>query len=168
MEEQFIDVRNNARHYETARSRFLSDTNISQRNKGLLMGFSRDASLGKTLFNRAKKKVSILRLRNYITHLSILIRFIGKDLDTITMEDMERFIEALENNAIRSRSVRAYGQTRTLSGAPLRHSYKRSVKITIKKFYKWLWGKSKVYPELVEWIDTYEVNRPGFSGDLVT
>jgi len=33
---------------------------------------------------------------------------------------------------------------------------KADIKKTIKKFWKWKDGKNKVYPELVEWIDTYE------------
>ena len=156
MREEYIDFRNSKRRYELARARFLSDSSISDRNKTIVMNFCRDASLGKTLFNRARKKISSFQLVNYFVRLSLLIRFVDKDLDALTTEDMEHFIEALENDVIRSRGTLTRNGKYIHAGDPLSANYKRSIKITIRKFYKWLWGDSKVFPKIVEWIDTHD------------
>ncbi|WP_428937505.1 tyrosine-type recombinase/integrase [Fontivita pretiosa] len=155
MEEKFIDIRNTNRAYELALARLKSDTHISQRNKDLILRFVRDAALGKTVIGRAKKKIGVARLLGYITQIRPLIEFTHKDLDQITQADMEAFVEALENDTIKSRAQRRIGETLCRVDAPLSPRYKIDIKLTVKKFYKWLWGESRSYPKLVEWIDTY-------------
>lgn len=138
-----------------ALARFEQDPAISDHNKELVRSFLRDAALGKTLLRRAKKKIGFARLINYLKHLTPVIVFLGMDLDTVSQHDMERFVEALESDRIRSRSPRVVGTTRVTSQAKLSPGYKVDIKITVKKFYKWLWGRNESYPEIVAWIDTY-------------
>ena len=45
----------------------------------------------------------------------------------------------------------------TIKSKRLAHSTKLDYKKTLRKFYKWLLGNNKYYPELVDWIDTYDV-----------
>lgn len=155
MEEEYIDVHHTQRSYEMAYARFMADAEISDHNKELVQAFVRDASLGKTILHRAKKKIGYARLINYLKHLRPVIVFLQKDLDSVTQTDIERFIEALETDRIRSQSLRVVGTTRLPSGAKLSPGYKVDIKITVKKFYKWLWGQNKAYPDIVAWIDTY-------------
>jgi len=68
---------------------------------------------------------------------------------------MENFIEALESDVIRSRAKRTVNSQVIRSNAKYSPHYKHDIKKSIKKFYKWLWGNSRSYPAIVEWIDTY-------------
>lgn len=154
MEETYIDVNRVQEQYERTLKRFQDDATINPRSKELVLTFLRDAALGKTVLGRAKKKIGRARLTGYINQLYPLIVFVKKDLDKVTQEDMEWFIEALDADQITSRSPRTWGSTIQRSGSALSTRYKTDIKITVKKFYKWLLGESKVYPSLVEWIDT--------------
>ena len=155
-EEEYIPATDNQEQLERAVARFMADKEISSHNKELAQRYLRDAALGKTIIGRAKKKIGPARRHSYVIHLTTLIRFVRKDLDKVTQEDMEQFIEALEADEIRSRGTLRRGPTAVKSNAPLSARYKVDIKVSIKKFYKWLWGRSRAYPELVEWIDTYD------------
>ncbi len=133
----------------------MADQNVSERNKEIVGKFLRDAALGKTIRGRARTKIGSSRLTNYISHLYHLMGYLDKDLDAVTQEDMEKFVEAIENDEIRSRSRRVMGNQIDVSGEPLSSRYKVDVKVTVKKFYKWLLGDCRQYPPLVEWIDTF-------------
>lgn len=148
-------MHDNKRRYELAIARLKSDPTISERNKEIILRFIRDAALGKTILGRAKKRIGRARLKHYVAHLQVLIRYLGKDLDRLSQDDMEAFIEALESDVIRSRANRVLGKRREHADSPLSAHYKVDVKNTIRKFYKWLWGGNKSYPPLVAWIDTY-------------
>ena len=88
MEEQFIDFRNNQRLYDRAIVRLQNDKTISQCNKKIISSFLRDASLGKTITGRAKKKVCVSTLSKYIVHMQIFIRFLNVDVDKVTQANM--------------------------------------------------------------------------------
>jgi integrase len=155
-EEKFIESQNRQRIYERAVARLRADSEVSDRNKELVLSFVRDATLGKTIVGRAKKKVGPARLFGYLTHLRHLMEFLRKDLDAVTQADMERFIEALEGGAIRSKGTRMVGREKPrISTEPISARYKVDIKYTVKLFYKWLWGDSRQYPRIVEWIDTF-------------
>ena len=79
------------------------DPTISARNKELVIGFGRDAQLGKTVRGRARKKIGHSRCGQYITTFLHLISYLNKDLDQVTQADMESFIEALEGGQIKTR-----------------------------------------------------------------
>ena len=155
MEEQFIDLRNNQLLYDRAIARLKNDKTISQCNKKIMSCFLRDASLGKTVTGRAKKKICLSTLAKYIVHMQLFIKFLNIDVDKVTQTDMEKFIEALETNKIKSQSPRLKGTKTVPSQKPYSDSYKVCVKKSIRKFYKWLLGSSKTYPKIVDWIDTY-------------
>lgn len=72
---------------------------------------------------------------------------------------MERFIEAVDNDQIRSRHKRLAGMTVVMSQRVWSQRYKADLKVSIRKFYKWLLGNNRTYPPLVDWIDTYETRK---------
>jgi integrase/recombinase XerD len=154
MKEEFIDVRGVKRGYERARRKFEKLKRISEKNKELVTGFLDDAAIGKTIIGRAKKKIGPGRLHTFVTHLTTLIAFVKKDLDEIEQGDMERFIRALEYDEIRSKRKELWGRPSTIEKRTLSERYKVDIKMTVRKFYKWLWGNSRTYPPIVEWIDT--------------
>lgn len=155
MEEQFIDPSNVKVQFERARARFLNASNISERNKEILERYLRDAALGKTVRGRAKRRIGPARMVGYLYHLGILIAATQKDLDVLTKEDMERFIEALDSNRLPPHVRFNFGTPRRSTKATVSERYKVDLKITVRQFYKWLWGRSTTYPEIVDWIDTY-------------
>lgn len=112
-------------------------------NKTLLLAFISDAELGKTIKKGRKKKVSQARIVKYVDDLTKLDRFTGKSFKQINQNEMERFIMGLENGTIKSQR-----------GQPFKQETIITTKNVIKKFYKWLLGESKYYPELVSWFDT--------------
>ena len=159
MEPRYIEIGYAKRGFESAKARFKADRSVSPRNKEILLSFLRDAALGKTIRGRAKKKIGASRLLNYINHLYPLMTFLDKQLDQVSQDDMERFIEALENDEIRSRAPRIVGNDVVRCNESLSPRYKVDIKVTIRKFYKWLQGENRRYPELVEWIDTFAEAR---------
>ena len=155
MEEEYIDISKAKRYYELGLARLAKDTRISDRNKELVRSFLRDAALGKTVAGKAKKKIGPAGLVGYINHLVTFMLVVKKDLDQMTQPDMEEYVEALENDLVRSRARRVVGGRLGEAGAPYTTRYKVDNKVTIRKFYKWLWGENKRYPTIVEWFDTY-------------
>ena len=151
MADQYIETRNVKEQYQRALARFQADDQVSDHNKELLSRFLRDASLGKTVLRRAKKRIGPARLLGYITQLYPLLLFVDKDLDQVTQENMELFIEALDVDRIRSRMPQHNGAI----APPLSERYKVDVRVTVRQFYKWLLGDCRMYPPLVEWIETF-------------
>lgn len=154
-DEEFIDLRNSGRWLQRSFSAMQANPNLSDRNKELLSRFLRDASLGKTLPGRAKKKIGPARQCSYLLHLTLLAQVTKKDLDALTQEDMEDFIEGLEWNRLPSCrwGIRQPAIPR-VEQRPLSPRYQHEIKLTIRKFYKWLLGNNRAYPPIVEWIDT--------------
>ena len=109
MEEVHIDTGNRQAQLERARARLQTSSSVSENNKTLILRYLRDAALGKTILARAKKKIGPARLHSYISHLTMLATHVQMDLDTLTQPDMESFVEALENDQIRSRRRRFTG-----------------------------------------------------------
>lgn len=159
-EEEFIDIKNSVTWFQRAQANLQSHSLISEANKAIIERFLRDAALGKTLPGRAKKKIGPARLSSYILHLSLLCTNTSKDLASLTQEDMECFIEALENNRLTayrwsSRAPSSLPRKTT----PYSPRYILEIKITIRKFYKWLLGNNKIFPPIVEWIDTMKQEK---------
>ena len=152
--EVYIQSRDIDAMLQRATERFMARDDVSQANKDLVERFLREAALGKTVVGKARKRIGPERRHLYVSQLTILIDFLRKDLDKVVMEDMERFVEALDTNKIRSRRPFCKGGSRVVLGEPLSNRYCADIKITTKKFYKWLWGDNRRYPELVEWLDT--------------
>jgi integrase len=155
MSEELERITDEKHRYERAVQTFEQDQVVSQHNKELVLRFAREAALGKTVLNRARKRIGYSRLSSYFVHLTTVIHAVRKDLDAVTQEDMECFIEALDRGAITARHKLRHGRVVVTSHGKLSERYRVDLKVTLKKFYKWLWGNCKTYPAIVEWIDTY-------------
>jgi len=107
--------------------RFLSKLNngneISKRNKKLLNNFSNQL---------IAQGISEGRVLKYLSHLVKIIKLLRKDLDKVTKQDIINLVGYIERN-----------QNWT---AWTKHDFK----VTLKKFYKWLYG-DKPEPELTSW-----------------
>jgi len=153
--EHYIDIRNSALRYQQGYAKFFARPEFSDRNKELVRTYLRDASLGKTMPGRQKKKIGYERMSIYLNHLSIFLLQVHKDLDTLVVADMEIFIEALENDQIRPRRTHIKGPVPLHKQIrPYSPRFKVDIKHSLRKFYKWLWGNNRIHPPIVDWIDT--------------
>ena len=149
-----IDVHDVIRKYERARKRFETDTTISTINRQHILTFLDACQLGKTIFGRQKKRIAEKRLAKYLYLLRRISLWIGNvDFKTISQQQMERFVARVERNEL----------TSWIDGIEQPTQYadwtRRDIKVTLRKFYKWLLGDGRQYPDLVAWIDTHIVDR---------
>ena len=151
------DIHNRKRGYQTALKNLEGNTEIIPRNKELILKFIRDCRLGKTLRNRQKKSIGVARCLKYIHILKKVSTWLNKPFDEVTQKDMEALIESLESDRYTSNLMGKNGKV--IKRKKLAHSTKLDYKKTIRKFYKWLLGNNDHFPELVDWIDTYDLPR---------
>ena len=136
-----IDIHNREAKFNCALIK-LRKASISQHNKELIEAFINDCRLGKTIKNRAKKKLGHSRLAKLTTHLLTLAIWLNKDFDKVEQLDVEQFVLNLEANKVACRN-----------GKPFSPETKLDYKKALRKFYKWLLGSNKIMPDLVDWID---------------
>ncbi len=138
-----IDVHDREAKYRRTLKRFEISDHPIERNKELILSFLRDCFLGKTSIGRTRRKIGSARCLKYLGILQHLSDKLGKSFDAVTEKDIERYVEALETDEIA-----------TVRGHPYSDESKADIKKTMRKFWKWKDGKGKVYPEMVEWLDT--------------
>lgn len=120
-----------------------------KKNADLIRDFVRDAKLGKTVTGKQKKKLGNSICYKYAMMLRRLDNFWNKPLDKVTVEDMERFIGALEE-----------GKYQSGKGKPYAAESQLDFKKTVLKFYRWFYKADKPggdvasYSKLTSWIDT--------------
>ena len=93
-----LDVHNRKREFETYHRNLENDETMIPRNKDHLLKFIRDCRLGKTLRNRQRKVIGDARCTKYIHILKRISEWLNKPFEEVTQEDMESFIEGLEND----------------------------------------------------------------------
>ena len=138
-----IDIHKRRSQFLRALEKLRTDELINPDNKQLLLNFIRECTLGKTVKGKGKKKIGPARCLKYIEILTKVSSWLDKSFDRITEKDMEEFVEALESDKFHSRFGRPYAD-----------ETKADIKKSIKKFWKWKDGNCRIYPEIVEWIDT--------------
>ena len=141
-----LDIHGIKERYCKALARFKKDKTVLAANKKLILEFLRDAELGKTIKNRAKKKIGESRLAKYLYRLRDLSNYFNKSFRAVTQKDMERFIYDLERDRVK--------------GKKYKERTKVDIKNNIKKFWKWLYDGKKAKRDeygnlnIVNWIDT--------------
>ena len=79
--------------------------------------------------------LSLARVEKYVEKLRRMGEMLGKDFDAATKPDVEELVAKIE-------------------GGDYSPWTKHDYKVTLKRFYKWLKGEDKEYPEEVKWIRT--------------
>lgn len=145
-----IDVHNTEAKYRSGRESLIRSDEMLESNKNYILDFLDDCQLGKTVIGRAKKRIKPNRLTKYLSTLKQIARHLKKDFKDITQKDMEEFITKVDSNSV--------GYVKA-SGDHIPRDYtewtRRDIKVTLKKFYKWLLGDNIEYPKIVSWIDTH-------------
>lgn len=147
---EFIDIHNHKESYEKRMKTLKKDKSIIAKNRQLILSFIEDCRKGKTIKNRAKKKISPGRLLKYTSELKKLSEWFNKPFDKVTEKDVERVIENLEEDKykIKSKKPKSYSEKTKLD-----------FKKDLKKFFKWLFEEGEKYHTLTSWIDTHEEIR---------
>jgi hypothetical protein len=140
--DDFIDVHNREKYLGNKRMHIIEDQDLSVFNKKAILGFLRAAELGK--HSRHGKPICGGRALQCAGFMYRMARdWFQCDLDKVTDRQMETFILDLNKGIILNKNGTAYTS-----------EAKSNIKKFIRTFYKWLLGNGKVYPELVDWIDT--------------
>lgn len=125
------------------------DKDLSDRNREIILNYLNDAIIGKTIRKGQKKEVSPARTLQTASWLIRMAKeWFKKDLDKVTNKDMEKFILDLNKGKIKhtrhkDKKKRDYSE-----------ATKSNIKKFMRKFYKYILGENKYYPDMVEWIDT--------------
>lgn len=149
------DIHNRVKNFQNALIKLENNDFPIPENKELILKFIRDCRLGKTIKNKQKKIIGEARCLKYIQILKKLSTWLDKPFNEAKQEDIERIIENLENNKYTYDLKSKSGEI--LKTKILAHSTKLDYKKTLIKFYKWLFGNNRNVPELVDWIDTYDI-----------
>jgi len=103
----------------------LEESNICESNKKHIQSFAR--------FSLANG-ISKPRVIKYLCYLKQLSELLGKDFEIVERQDIEKILEQLSCKQYSPWTVQSY-------------------KVIIKLFFKWLYGNTKEYPEIVSWIN---------------
>lgn len=121
------DVHNYERRFERQVSLLNEDKSVSEANKKLILKFCEFA------FSQG---ISTGRVVRYLFDLRVLAGFLGKNFEDANKEDIQNLLAALEKSGRFARSTM------------------RDLKLTLRKFYKWL-RKTEGFPEEVSWYKTH-------------
>lgn len=143
--ENETDIYKFNKYLENKEQKIVRDKGLNPRNKELILRYLKESKLGKTVLKGQKRSIGAGR---NIQVAGFLMRmatewFKGKDLDKITAQDMENFVLKLDQGQIINNDKKPYAS-----------ETKSNIKKFIRKFYKWLLGNNRQFPELVDWIDT--------------
>ncbi len=138
--------RSSTKSYDQRMKQLKKHINIAD-NRNLIIDFMRDCELGKTVKNRAKKTIGKYRLSSYLSFLKKLNDYWKKPFNKVTLEDMEQFIEELQQDKVLNRWKKPYTSESKLGA-----------KITIRKFFRWLYKDDpQHFDKLTGWIETYVI-----------
>jgi len=126
------DAHDYKRRLETVLAQIISDPAIPERNKEAISKFQENCFI---------EGISVGRITRYLYDLRHISKWLGKEFENATKEDIRSLIGRIEKETFKKN-----GQD-----IPYQESTKRDFRITIKKFYKWL-RESEDYPEEVKWI----------------
>lgn len=83
---------------------------------------------------------------NYLRNLRKLALFTKKSFKNVTKKDIVNFLANLRYSKNTS-----WGK----EGEIVSINYQNEVRVTLKKFFKWLYNTGKGYPKVVDWIETH-------------
>lgn len=137
-----IDIHNSQEDYNNAV--ILLKKQLSKRNYELIIKYLDASSIGKTARKNARLKQSGVRSRlKNLYLLKIVVRFLNKPLDKVSVKDMEKLIKALNEDKIRKATDKKYSE-----------ETKSTLKKTFMSFLRYHLGETRKYGELTNWIET--------------
>jgi integrase len=129
-------MRYDAHDYKTRLEKVLAqvkaDPAIPEKNKEAICRFHENCFI---------EGISTGRITRYLYDLRHISKWLGKEFENVTKEDIRSLIGRIEKETFEKNG----------RDVPYQESTKRDFRITIKKFYKWL-RETEDYPEEVRWI----------------
>jgi site-specific recombinase XerD len=117
---------------EKVLARIMADPSLPEKNKEAIKKFWENCFI---------EGISTGRIARYLYDLRHISKWLGKEFETATKEDIKSVIGKIEQETYRKKGY----------NVPYQESTKRDLRITIRKFYMWLRG-TEDYPEEVRWI----------------
>lgn len=105
----------------------LDNEKISEQNKNIILRFTQHQSV---------TGIGVPRRLKYLDKLRQFSRFVSKDLDQVTKEDIQEYVGMINNRDDMTKST------------------KIDFSIILKRFYKWLFGNDEEYPDMVKFLKT--------------
>lgn len=140
-----IDIYNREGNYKAQIKNFKKKANNG--NRELILDYLKDCELGKTIKNRAKKKIGIGRRLKILSSLSRISNWTKRHFTTLTQEELENFILDLERNKYQKKDGKNFSD-----------STKVDFKKILRKFILWM-NKNKKTSLDVSFIDTYQEEK---------
>ncbi len=131
------DIHNYKRKLELA-LKLLNDSQISERNKELILKFHSEC---------LSQGIKPGRIQKYIYTLRRIASWLRKDFDNSTTEDIKNIVAEVEKTSFKDWT---------------KHDYK----VCLKKFYRWL--RNDKNPKEIEWIKTPNFKNKKLPEDLLT
>ncbi len=139
-----IDIHNSEETYQKCILVLGEDKDISETNKKLIINFLKDAAIGKTARKGARRRQVNVRARlKNLYLLKSVARFMKKDFERISVKDMEKMVESLNNDKFLSLFLKKYSE-----------QSKSNIKGTFIQFLRWMHKDGRKARELTDWIDT--------------
>ena len=130
--------------HKRAQDRLKKDKTVSENNKKLVFDFLKACAIGKIT-----GKESALKSRHHmIFAIKIIIRgFKNKDLDKLSLKDIEKFIKDLQEDKIKKTSRLGTKRGETIHKG---EGTKLIIKNTLVNFLKWLYGRGDKFFKLTD------------------
>ena len=126
------DAHDYKQRLEKVLARVMADPSIPEKNKEAICRFQENCFI---------EGISTGRITRYLYDLRHISKWLGKEFENVTKEDIRSLIGRIEKETFKKRGEEV----------PYQESTKRDFRITIKKFYRWL-RETEDYPEEVKWI----------------
>jgi integrase len=125
----------------------LKKSTLSPKNIALILDFQGQ---------KCRENLSIHRGPKYIQHMSQIARWAGKDLDTFTLEDVQRVVDAIASGGFTDNTMYDYLSVFSMFGKWLRKTEKNPWGMHIKKPSK---GKRRSLPKTEEIYTQEEIKK---------
>lgn len=159
-----IEVHNYEKEYSDTLRKLAKREDVSPANKEIILKFCNDCLDGRTVLDKARKRISLAGVRKYLFSMVTVARNFNADFDKIDAKDKDEpnirtFIKDIESNKIKSIDGKNYAE-----------KTKKDIKVTFRKFMKWKYGDNINFPPCVQYIDTSLTPEdiPALSRDEIT
>jgi integrase len=122
-----IDIHNSREKYARALELLESDKKIIVENKKIILNFLKDCETGKTIKNKAKKKIGPTRCNRLLDMLKFISNSTNKRFDKLSQDEMETFILGFESDKFKKQNKKKFSE-----------STKNYYKIGFRKFGNWM------------------------------
>lgn len=105
-----IDIHNSREKYARALELLELDKKIIVENKKIILNFLKDCETGKTIKNKAKKKIGTTRCNRLLDMLKFISNSTNKRYDKLSQDEMETFILGFESDKFKKQNKKKFSE----------------------------------------------------------